>query len=138
MAAILGIGMASARDRVTTDANELPQAARTFIKKHFAKTAINHIKIDDNIFSGDEYDVVLDNGSEIDFDSKGDWKDIDCGRNGVPASVVLPAISNYVKSNYKNARIESISKKHNKYEVELTNGLDLEFSRSGAFMRVDD
>ena len=136
--AIISVGAACARDRVTTNPGELPQAARAFIQKHFAKTAVNHIKIDDNLIGGDDYDVVLDNGAEIDFNSDGEWTEIDCGRMGVPTSVVLPAITNYVSKNFRGAKVSSISKKRNKYEVELTNGLDMEFSRAGAFLRMDD
>ena len=132
------VGVSAARDRVTTDVNVLPQTAQTFIKKHFGNAGINHIKVDDNFIGGDEYDVVLNNGAEVDFDSKGDWKEVECGRAGVPASIVLPEIAKYLARNYKGAKISSVSKKRNKYEVELTNGLDLEFTRSGAFLRLDD
>lgn len=127
----------AARDKVTRDVNVLPAAARTLINTHFGKTGVNHIKIDKKTFGGVEYDVILNNGTEIDFDSKGQWKEIDCGADAVPSALILKSISDYVAKNYKGQKIVKIEVDRSKYEVELLNGTDLEFDRSGKFLRVD-
>ena len=58
--------------------------------------------------------------------------------SAVPSKLILPAIQKYVKANYPSAAIVQIDIDRNKYEVELNNGLDLEFSRDGRFLKVDD
>ena len=127
----------AARDRVTTNVNELPATAQATLNKYFAKTKVNHIKIDKKTFGGAEYDVVLENGTEIEFDSNGNWKEIDCGYNKVPDGLILKSITDHVKANFKNQHIVSIEVSHNKYELELSSGLDVEFDRSGRFLRID-
>lgn len=127
---------AYARDTYSRDASVLPAKAQTFIKSNFKK-GINHIKIDSKTFGGKEYDVILNDGTEIDFDNDGAWKSIDCGNASVPASIVPKAISNYVKKNYKGKRIVEIEIDRNKYEIQLSNGMELEFDRAGNFLKVD-
>lgn len=126
-----------ARDQVTTNVNTLPAAAQTMLKKYFPKTAVNHIKIDKKTFGGKEYDVVLTNGTEIEFDSEGNWTEVDCGINKVPDGLILKSIRTYVKQNFKGAKIVSIEVKKNKYDLKLSNGLEAEFDRAGNFRKVD-
>ncbi|MCM1290824.1 MAG: PepSY-like domain-containing protein [Prevotella sp.] len=134
---IMGVTMAQARDIISRNASDLPAAAQTMLKKYFPKKTINHIKIDKKIVGSDEYDVVLNDGTEIDFDGD-DWKEIDCGTKGIPAGILPASVYNYVSKNYKGAKIIAVEKSRNKYEIELSNGLDLEFDRSGKFLRIDD
>lgn len=134
---ILGICSASARDTYTHDVNVLPAAAQTIIKNNF-KADVNHIKIDKEWGRISEYDVVLNDGTEITFDRNGNWKDIEVRRNSsVPASLVPSAIASYVKQNQKNATIIGIEKKSSGYEVELSNGVDMLFNAKGEFKRYE-
>ena len=126
-----------ARDYTTTKVSELPQKAQTYLKTHF-KAKVNHINIDKNILGNKDYEVILSNGSEIDFDNDGNMKEVDCGTAAVPSSVVPKVIQQYVRNNYKGRKITKIEVSKHKYEIELNNGLDLEFDRSGRFLRVDD
>ncbi len=134
---VMAVTPLMARDEVTTNANVLPAAARTMLKKYFPRTKVNHIKIDKKTFGGKEYDVVLTNGTEVEFDSEGNWKEVDCGINQVPDGLILKSILNYVKTNFNGAKIVSIEVEKNKYELKLSNGLEAEFDRAGNFRRVD-
>lgn len=138
MAVMLLAGSAAARDRVSRDPSVLPAPARAMLAKHFPKVKVSHIKIDDKLFGGDEYEVILNNGAEIDFRSDGSWKEIDCGSSAVPSGLVLKPIADYVRKYYKGQMIVAIDIDHDKYEIELLNGIDLEFDRSGKFLRQDD
>lgn len=128
---------AMARNEITTNVNVLPAAAQTMLKKYFPKTKVNHIKIDKKTFGGRDYDVVLTNGTEVEFDSEGNWKEVNCGINQVPAGLILKSIQNYVKNNFKGAKIVSIEVEKDKYELKLSNGLEAEFDRAGNFRKVD-
>ena len=138
MALLLIIGVAAARDRISTNVADLPQAAQQFISRHFPKVKVNHIKIDDKSFGRTEYDVVLDNGTQIDFNSKGEWRDVECGYRAVPDEIVMPEIRKYVAANYSNAKIVTIEKDDGNYNIQLNSGLELEFNRAGQFLRIDD
>ena len=135
---LLAVAPLSARDRITRDAKELPAAARSIVNKYYPKTGINQIKIDSNLFGGDDYEVVLNNGTEIDFDSKGNLKEIDCGAASVPDGLLLKPIRDYVAKNFPGQKIVNLEVNRNSYDVELSDGMDLEFDRSGNFKRIDD
>lgn len=135
--AMLAIVPALARDRYTTDPTQLPAAARQVIVETFGQNKINHIKIDTDMY-GTSYDVVLNNGTELEFDNRGKLTEVDAGRNGVPDKLVPAAIRDYVKTNYRKAKITSMQIERNHYEVEITGGLELRFDRNGRFLDVDD
>lgn len=134
---VLALPMA-AKDRIYHNSEPLPAAARTTLSKNFPKAEVNRVKVDSHIFGGDEYEVILSNGTEIEFDSNGEWKEVDCGHLAVPNAFVLKPIAQYVTKNYPGQKIVKVSKDRNKYEIELSNGIDLDFDRAGAFLRVDD
>lgn len=137
LAVMLGVISASARDNYSRDVKDLPVAAQTVIKNHFKKE-VSHIKIEKEWGCVSEYDVVLVDGSEITFDSRGNWKDIEVkGTGSVPSALILNSISTYVKQNQKKARIIGVEKNRSGYEVELSNGVEMKFNLSGQFLRYD-
>ncbi len=136
LAAIIAV-CASAADRISYNANELPQAARTALTRHFGKAKINFIKIDDKFLGSTEYEVVLTNGTEVGLNSKGEIVEVEAGRNGVPASLLLKPIREYLLKNYKGRKVVELNIKKDKYEVELSSGEELEFGRDGRFLRID-
>jgi len=56
----------------------------------------------------------------------------------VPAKLIPNGIAQYVKKTYPQTDIYKIQKKRYGYEIELANGLDLEFNAKGQFLRIDD
>lgn len=135
---ILGISSVTARDTYSHDISVLPVAAQTIVKDNF-KAKVNHIKIDKEWGKVSEYDVVLMDGTEISFDQKGNWKDIEVNiKRSVPERFVPAAITTYLKQNHKKAHIIGIEKKKSGYEVELSNGIEMKFSSDGKFLRYDN
>lgn len=131
------IGVASAHDRIVYNDSPLPANARTLLSQHF-KTKVHFVKIDKNLMgSVNEYEVVLKNGTEVEFDSNGNLKSVNAGTNGVPSSLVLPAIQTYVKKNCKNQKLVELDIYKDKYKIELQDGRDLVFDRNGNFLRED-
>lgn len=137
LAAIVAVLPMAAKDKYTTDVTTLPATAQTMLKTNFPKVGINHIKVDSHFLGSDEYDVVLNNGTEIEFDAKGNWKEVDCGQGNVPSSLIPKAITSYVDKNYKGSTIVKINRKSAKFEVELQSGVELEFDNNGQFLRID-
>ena len=91
----------------------------------------------DNEHGGLEYDVYLNDGTQVDFDANNQWEKVE-SMKGVPAALVPKAIATYVKGNYQNLAITKINKEYGGYEIELANGMDLKFDGSGRFMGMDD
>lgn len=118
--------------------NELPSSAKTTINKYFGKSKVNHVKIDRKMIGGAEYDVVLTNGTEIQFDSKGNWNEISFGTNKLPKGLLPASITDYIKKNFKKQNVSSVSQKRNKYDISLSNGTKLEFDRSGIFSSINN
>lgn len=115
----------------------VPEAVSAFVKQYFPNATITGVEID-NEHGGTEYDIYLSDGTQIDFDVNNQWDKVECHTNGVPAALVPQAIATYVKNNYQNLAITKINKEYHGYEIELANGLDLNFDKSGHFMGVDD
>lgn len=126
-----------ASDTRTQDVKVLPQTAQNFINKHFSNEKIAYIEVDKEFF-GTDYEVNFESGIEIEFAKDGSWKSIDCNRTAVPIDIIPAKILDYVKQNYKNLIITDIEKKSKKYDVELSNNIDLEFNSEGNFIRIDD
>lgn len=134
---IIGVLSASARNNYTHDSAVLPNSAQTILKNNF-KAEVSHIKIEKDFGMIKEYDVVLTDGTEVTFDSHGNWKDIEVRQNSsVPSSLVPKTITEYVKQNQKKVKITGIEKNRSGYEVELSNGVEMKFNSQGQFIRYD-
>ncbi len=134
---VLLISTACARDEVTRDVNKLPAQAREFVSKLYPKATVAYLKIDRNLIRTTGYDVRLDNGTELDFDRKGDWTEVS-NKSGVPSAIIPAAIADYVKRNYANHRVTKIKRKAHGYKLELEDELELKFDSYGKFIRLDD
>lgn len=125
-----------AQDKIIQFAN-LPKIAQDFVSTYYDVNQVSYVKFEKDFMSS-SYEVKLNNGVEIEFDSKGNWTEVDAKKNAVPSQLVLPSIQSYVNKSFPNNQIVQISRKGRKIEVELTNGLDLEFNKKGQFIRIDD
>lgn len=120
------------------NSNQLPANAQTFIKNNFAINQISStIEEQENLFSK-EYKVILNNGTEIEFDKSGNWEEVDGQKTPIPLKIVPRTIQNYVAKSFPNTQIVKIKKSLRKYEVEISNGLELEFNKKGQFTKIDD
>jgi hypothetical protein len=114
----------------------LPGNAQTFLKTHFGSKKPNYILEDKEILST-EYKVQYDNQIEIEFDKKGNWKEVD-GKNGkIPKSIVPKKIASYVKTNFPKEDVIKIEIGSSGYETKLNNGLELKFNLKGDFIKID-
>lgn len=137
MALMLVANTACARDEYYPDASMLPDAAKNTLSTYFSTQQVVQVKVDRNLFGVDDYEVTLNSGTTIEFDNAGVWESIDCGYAEVPKEIVQQPISNFITKNYGGCRMLKISRDKRKYEVELNNGLELEFNLQGQFLRID-
>jgi hypothetical protein len=116
--------------------NQLPAYIKSFVMQAFPNTTILAADMEaDN--DGIEYEVYLKDGSEIKFDKKSNWEKVECRGGAVPATIVPEAITTYVRTHFPGETITQIERDGNKYEVELSNRLELKFDRNGRFLKID-
>lgn len=127
--------LSCAQDRVITK-EALPVEIKTFISTHFTNTDVAQVTEDNELFSK-TYEVILKNGVKLEFDKKNKIKDID-GNSKLPNSVIPKSILTYVTTNYANNFITDWELDDGKQKVNLDNGLELEFTKTGKFLRIDD
>ena len=117
---------------------QLPQAAQNFISKHYDEKNVSYVTEESEFLTSSEYEVRLKDGKKIEFDAKGEWKEVDGKKKAIPAAIIPAPVAAYVKKSFPENEIVKISRSSRKYEVELSNGLDLEFDKKGKFLRIDD
>ncbi len=117
--------------------NELPAPAQEMIKKHFSNEKIT-IVLKDKDGLRVSYDVMFNNGTKVEFDSKGEWTEIDTKPQAVPQALVPSAIADYTKKNYPDARIVQIEHDKRGYEINLSNGLEIRFNNQFKVTEIDD
>ena len=117
--------------------SEMPKAAQLFIKNHFADLSVAMAKVETD-FLDKNYDVVFTNGNKVEFDKKGNWTNVDCEHTQVPVAILPEAIRQYVAKNYPDAKVLKIEVTDRKgYDVELSNGFELEFDKRFRLREID-
>lgn len=125
-------------DKQVVEYTALPQAAQTFVKTLFADKTPSVVLKDKSVFDRD-YEVVFSDGASVDFDSKGEWIEVeDRDMDGVPQELVPAGIMTYVTNSHPDQMIVKISKDKRRYEVELSNTVELEFDQNGQLVGYDD
>ncbi|MDE7355413.1 MAG: PepSY-like domain-containing protein [Rikenellaceae bacterium] len=127
---------AQAGNKKAITVNQLPAAAQQFLAKNFAGHKVAIAKEDKGLFST-TYEVVFTNLDEVEFDSSGQWKEIECKNSHVPGSVMPEAINRYVETNYPNVKVKSIEREPHKYEVKLKNKVELTFDSQFNIIDID-
>ena len=133
--ALTSLTLISCSDRIIPS-EKLPAAAQSFLKEYFPDSPISYVKKEADLTP--TYEVVLQNGTEIEFNKKGQWDNIDCKRLAVPATLIPAAISEYVNANFPGQSIVKIDRETYGHEIEMANGLELKFDKKGKLLHIDD
>ncbi|EOB4427600.1 PepSY-like domain-containing protein [Campylobacter jejuni] len=116
--ALLGTTVLLAKDMVVP-ASELPNNAKEFISKNFKTAQIGLVKKDI-----DSYDVILNDGTEIDFMINGEWKEVDGKYKALPYTI-LPNVMKKVSATQPNAQILEVDKEINGYKFKFNNNMEV-------------
>ena len=130
------VGISKADDR-QIKFERLPAAAQKFVKTNFADNTIVFVTKDDDLIAPD-YEVVLDNGTVLQFSSAGSLEKIEAFRTGVPQNLVPEKINAYVSANYPDVFFKEYEVEKGKHEVKLSNGLELTFNSVFTLIEIDD
>jgi hypothetical protein len=128
---------ASANDRPVRY-DQLPARAKHFIEEYFPTHSFSYAKYDNSI-GDNNYDVVFTDGTEIEFNRRGEWRKIDCKRGSiVPTSLFPSSIVAYLGQHYPTQNIVEADRDALHWEVKLTNGIEYTFDRHGQIKWMDD
>lgn len=117
--------------------NQLPVKAQEFIKKHFPTHKCSFAKMESDLLDKN-YTVIFTNGESVEFDSSGEWKDIECKTTGVPAAIIPSQIASQIKERYPQEKFLKIERSKKYYEVKLSNGLELKFTKKFKLVEIDN
>ncbi len=136
-AALFAVSLTTSMEDRPINREELPAEAQKFIATYFADEEISHVILDRDVISVD-YNVTFLSGTKLEFNSKGEWKEVETRNGVVPQHLVPQTIAEYVKTNYPNREITEIKRNHSYTEVTLKGGLELTFNKNYKIVDVDD
>lgn len=123
---------ASAQKKI--EVTELPKPAQEFLKKHFSNTTIESVKKDAE--HGEKgFEVKLQDGTEVEFWKDGSYREVDGGDKPIPTAFIPDNVKAYVAKNHPNEKITHIDYGHKDLDVDLTNDIDLEFTKDGKILK---
>lgn len=122
-------------EQLLTEA-ELPENVKNFVTQNFANAKIQTALHEKNTLEGDEYKVQLADGTKLEFDQEGNWKEVSKEKQAIENLTFLPAaLTDYVKNNYPTDGVEKVEKKPQGFEVDLhPNDVELKFDQNGNFV----
>ena len=132
----MGLGTIFAGHDRPIKVEQLPEKAQKFLTTYWTDVKVLKAEMDKDGLEV-AYDVYLENKTKIEFDKRGEWKEIKSPMTEIPKGVIMQNILDYVANNYSGNRIEKIKREHHHFEVELTNDIELKFNKKGEFKRID-
>ena len=132
MSICLPLTLMADNDQVITF-DRLPASAQAMLKQNFSDKVPLVITAD-----WDDYKVMYTNGDKVEFDKKGNWRDIECKTSQVPADLVPAQIVANVNATVPGAVVTEIDRDRRGYSVKLSNGLELEFNTRFQIVELDD
>lgn len=115
----------------------LPQNAQTFVSCYYDGQNVESVAYNPKKEKS-EYKVKFANGQEVTFDGNGNWKEIEAPYGQcIPAGIAPDFITKYLTNNFPTSGINELEKAGKGYEVGLTTGQGLLFSKNGEFVTVD-
>ena len=128
--------LASAGNDKPISVNTLPIKAQILLTNYFGNQKVALATIESGVVNK-SYDVVLQNGTKLEFNKKGELTEIDCKQGVVPVNLIPQSIKNYLQNNYPGQSVKKLEIKKKEYEVELFNGMDLTFNKHFQLIDID-
>lgn len=133
--AMLPLMSASCEKESIMGPENLPEKVSTYISTHFPDhKVIQYIKDKDGLEL--THDVTLNESLFLEFNRKEEIIEID-GVSKLPDSVIPEKILKFVTENYPTQVITDWELDDNRQQVELDNGVGLEFNKAGDFIKID-
>ncbi|MGL4411294.1 MAG: PepSY-like domain-containing protein [Bacteroidales bacterium] len=123
------------KDDVMISFGELPSVAREFVAKYFGEDRVLTVEYDKGR-KDSEYEVKLTHGAEISFNKKGSWDEISVP-DGIDSVLIPEKVLQFVGTNHPGAKVVNMDKGR-RFDVELSNDIDIVFDNDYNFIRYED
>ena len=107
----------------------LPNTIKDFLQKNF-KAQVSLAQRDDNA-----YEIALNDGTELEFDVSGEWKEIEARGTATSYEVLPPHIASILKNEFKENAIKEIERKINYYKIKFYNNFEIIIDFNGTILR---
>lgn len=134
--ALLPLMLFSCESKTVIDLNNIPAEIKNYVSTHFPENKIIQI-LEDKDGLELTIDVTMQDGIFLEFNRKKEIIDIE-SRTKLPDSVIPAKILDYVNANYASNFINGWELDDRNQQIKLDNGLDLEFTMNGDFIRIDN
>ena len=99
-----GISVAVADNNKIITKDQLPAPAQKFLSDHFNGVKLSYAKLDRD-FLERSYEVLLADGTKLEFFSNGEWQEVDCKFGAVPLGIVPEPIIKYIADNFPGEKV---------------------------------
>ena len=110
---------------------------KKFLNENFANVKCSYVKLERD-FLERSYEVMLADGTKIEFTGKGLWEEVDSRYGEVPEVIIPEPIRHYINENYSGSKVLRIERNRYGFEVKLSNKLELTFSKEFQLIDIDD
>lgn len=130
----------------TTSCSKEATAQTQISINNFVATYFPNEEVIATIRDGFDYDVTLSDYTQIEFDGniagkKLEWDEVNCKHStvytAVPAALIPTEIADHVSRLHSEQRIVKIAKDFRGWEIELSNGIEIEFDSKFRIREID-
>ena len=144
VAALLLVGIASAsadnRNERPVTVDQLPKVSQEFLAAHFKNLTVAYA-VEETKYYGKEYEVTYTDRTEVEFRSDGQWSSVERKYSPVPDAIIPEQIRKFVSAQaniYPGQYNKKIDRDIYTWEIELSNGLEIEFDLKFNVIGYDD
>ena len=123
-------------DEFLIDISQVPSEIQTFVSTHFPEQTITRV-IKETEGSAHTHDLYLDNLTKLEFNGTNNVVDIE-GQSKLPDSLLSENILIFVGLTYPENYITGWELDDSLQQIQLNNGIEIEFNRNGNFLRIDE
>lgn len=123
-------------DEFLIDISQVPSEIQTFVNTHFPEQTIISV-IKETEGSAQTHDLYLDNLTKLEFNGTNNVVDIE-GQSKLPDSLLSENILIFVGLTYPENYITGWELDDSRQQIQLNNGIEIEFNRNGNFLRIDE
>ena len=114
---------------------KLPAEATTFLDVNFKGIQIQEMHKEKEGTSF-KYEVKLVNGTEIEFNNRGRWREVESKTTSLPTTMLQTTVAEYIQKTYPGAKVTEIKKGVRFNFVEINDNLNLQFDSAGNFYKI--
>ncbi len=118
------------------DPESLPENVQSFINTHFNEENIAFSKKDRD-FLKMSYEVILTDGTKLEFRRNGEWKEIDRHHDRLPGGIIHKEVEAKITELYPDSFATKAEKGSKDMEVDLANGLELKFDKRNTLIGIE-